>query len=109
MSLTETLKAGAIKGAMSFLSELLILMHKQFVAGTEADDETKKALKTFMIWYPEIKQGAERTDTQYDDKMIEEVKQYAIEVLGQEAWDEARGWDGPEDAPAPSEPMEAPE
>lgn len=105
--ISEVLKNGAIKGAMSFLSELLVLLHGQFVEGKAADDETKKGLATFVLWAPELHQAAARTDTNFDDQMIGEVMQYAEAVLPTTLIAEARAIYGPEDL-GETEPEPAP-
>jgi hypothetical protein len=97
MGIKNLLAQGAISGALSFLSELLKLLHSQFVAGTAADDETKKGLATFVIWYPELKQAATRSETSVDDQMIEEVKQFAESVLPETFIAAAKLLYGPED------------
>lgn len=97
MGIKDALAAGAAKGALSFLSELLGLVHSQFVAGGDADDETKKALATVVLFYPELQQGARRSDTQYDDQILAEVLQYAEAQLPASFLAEARGLYGPED------------
>jgi len=107
MSLKTVLAGGAIKGALAFLSELLGLLHSQFIAGTGADDETKKGLATFMLWYPELKQAAAGSDNKIDDQIVEELKQLATAVLPATFIASARMLDGPEDAATdPVEPAE---
>lgn len=95
--ISSTLKLGALVGVLAFLSELLKLLHGQFVAGTPADDETKKGLATFVLWYPEIHQAADRTDTSIDNQVVNEVMQFAESVLPASFISEARGIYGPED------------
>lgn len=96
------LKAGAVSGALVFLSDLMAFLHSQFVEGSAADDETKKGLATFALWYPELKQAAARTDTNFDDQMIAEVMQFAESVLPATYISEARGLYGPEDSASES-------
>jgi len=101
-SITDALKSGAVSGAMVFLSDLLGFLHKQFISGSPADDETKKGLATFVLFYPELKQGAARTDTGWDDQMIAEVYQYAEATLPVEYIAEAKKLYGPEDLVDPA-------
>ena len=96
--ISEVLKAGAVSGAMSFLSELLKLLHSQFVEGSVADDEVKKGLATFVLWHPELCQAAARSETSFDDMAVAEVMQYAEAVLPATFIAAARMLYGPEDA-----------
>ena len=104
-SIADVLKAGAVSGAMTFLSDLMKFLHAQFIEGSGADDETKKGLATFVLWYPELQQGAARTDTGFDDQMVAEVMQFAEHVLPISYISQARALYGPEDL-AESEPAE---
>ena len=76
------LKSSVTSGLFTMLDSIITLIHGQAVAGTGIEDEVKQALATLVLWEPQVRAGAARTDTTYDDRMVDEILQAAERILG---------------------------
>ena len=81
MSLGSFLKDGLIQGLLNYLDTVLLHIKGQLASGGEADEQVKKACAVLLVYRQELTDLAKRSDTNFDDILVNEVEQFAAQVL----------------------------
>ena len=91
MGLLGTLKSSFFGGLLEFLSNGLVELEKVLNDEGEADEQMKAALVNIILFEPELRGLALRTETSFDDKIVSELVEAAEKILPEGLVEALRG------------------